>query len=194
MLYLTYVLMALHGFLGLFLIALILLQRGRGGGLAGSFGGMGGQSAFGTKAGDVFTKITVVVAVIWILLACLCSFVANAAVKGRFKPGNEPVQMAPADEKNVEGDKKSTDAKGLDSSKATETKAGSDAVVPPKPGEPDGSTKSTEDASDQSKPGDEKLDDSKEQSKSSDSTDPQQDAAKPTNDKSSKATEGASDK
>ncbi|RLS51073.1 MAG: preprotein translocase subunit SecG, partial [Planctomycetota bacterium] len=39
----------------LFLILLVLIQRGRGGGLAGAFGGAGGQSAFGTKAGDVFT-------------------------------------------------------------------------------------------------------------------------------------------
>ena len=37
-----------------FLILLILVQRGKGGGLAGAFGGMGGQSAFGTKAGDTF--------------------------------------------------------------------------------------------------------------------------------------------
>ena len=39
-----------------------MLQRGKGGGLAGALGGMGGQSAFGTKAGDLFTKITVGVA------------------------------------------------------------------------------------------------------------------------------------
>jgi preprotein translocase subunit SecG len=58
-------------FSALFLIALVLIQRGRGGGLAGAFGGMGGQSAFGTKAGDVFTKITVVVAACWILLCIL---------------------------------------------------------------------------------------------------------------------------
>jgi preprotein translocase subunit SecG len=51
-----------------FLIVLILLQRGRGGGLAGALGGMGGQSAFGSKAGDVFTRITSVVAIVWILL------------------------------------------------------------------------------------------------------------------------------
>ena len=51
-----------------FLILLILIQRGRGGGLAGAFGGMGGQSAFGTKAGDVFTRITIVTAAIWISL------------------------------------------------------------------------------------------------------------------------------
>jgi len=53
---------------GLFLILIILLQRGRGGGLVGAFGGMGGQSAFGAKAGDVFTRVTIVVATVWILL------------------------------------------------------------------------------------------------------------------------------
>lgn len=51
-----------------FLILLVLVQRGRGGGLTGALGGMGGQSAFGTKAGDVFTKITMVTAAVWILL------------------------------------------------------------------------------------------------------------------------------
>jgi preprotein translocase subunit SecG len=55
----------------LFLIFLVLIQRGRGGGLAGAFGGAGGQSAFGTKAGDVFTKITVGVAAFWIVLCVL---------------------------------------------------------------------------------------------------------------------------
>jgi preprotein translocase subunit SecG len=55
----------------LFLICLILIQRGKGGGLAGAFGGVGGSSAFGTKAGDTFTKITVVTAAVWILMAML---------------------------------------------------------------------------------------------------------------------------
>lgn len=58
-------------FTALFLILLVLIQRGRGGGLAGALGGMGGQSAFGAKAGDVFTKITVGVAAFWILLCIL---------------------------------------------------------------------------------------------------------------------------
>ena len=52
----------------LFLILLVLIQRGRGGGLAGAFGGLGGQSAFGTKAGDLFTRITIVTAAFWIIL------------------------------------------------------------------------------------------------------------------------------
>ena len=51
-----------------FLILLILVQRGKGGGLTGALGGMGGQSAFGSKAGDAFTKITVVTALVWITL------------------------------------------------------------------------------------------------------------------------------
>jgi preprotein translocase subunit SecG len=51
-----------------FLICLILIQRGKGGGLAGAFGGAGGSSAFGTKAGDVFTRVTIVTAGIWIVI------------------------------------------------------------------------------------------------------------------------------
>ncbi len=52
----------------MFLILLVLVQRGRGGGLTGALGGAGGQSAFGTKAGDLFTKITVGIAALWIFL------------------------------------------------------------------------------------------------------------------------------
>ncbi len=56
----------------IFLILLVLVQRGRGGGLAGALGGMGGSSAFGAKAGDVFTRITIVTAAVWIVL-CVAS-------------------------------------------------------------------------------------------------------------------------
>jgi preprotein translocase subunit SecG len=56
-----------------FLILLVLVQRGRGGGLAGALGGMGGSSAFGAKAGDVFTRITIGAAAVWILLCIAAS-------------------------------------------------------------------------------------------------------------------------
>ncbi len=52
------------------LMMIILVQRGKGGGLTGALGGMGGQSAFGAKAGDVFTRVTVIAAIIW-MTACL---------------------------------------------------------------------------------------------------------------------------
>src|SRR5215213_5360719 len=64
----------LLSFLAIFLILLVLVQRGRGGGLAGALGGMGGSSAFGAKAGDIFTRITVVTASIWIVLCLIALF------------------------------------------------------------------------------------------------------------------------
>ena len=107
MMYLAYALMTLHMFVGIFLIGLILLQRGRGGGLAGAFGGMGGQSAFGTKAGDIFTRITIGVAVFWIVLACVCILVVNSAVKNRAGfLNNKPVIVAPPNDKPDASDSK----------------------------------------------------------------------------------------
>ena len=58
--------------------------------LSGALGGMGGQSAFGTKAGDVFTKVTVGTAVVWILLAMAAvKFIIpshNALMKADWRP------------------------------------------------------------------------------------------------------------
>jgi preprotein translocase subunit SecG len=57
---------------GVFLILLVLVQRGRGGGLVGALGGAGGSSPFGSRAGDTFTRITIGAAGVWLLLAiCL---------------------------------------------------------------------------------------------------------------------------
>jgi len=61
----------------IFLIVLVLIQRGRGGGLAGALGGMGGQSAFGAKAGDTFTRVTVIVAGVWIALCLILFYLAS---------------------------------------------------------------------------------------------------------------------
>jgi preprotein translocase subunit SecG len=74
-------LMVLLTLTSLFLILLILIQRGKGGGLAGAFGGLGGQSAFGTKAGDTFTRITIGVAAAWILL-CMATVWTAGGSKG----------------------------------------------------------------------------------------------------------------
>lgn len=87
MVVLSYLLMTVLMILGLFLIGLILLQRGRGGGLAGAFGGMGGQSAFGTKAGDVFTRITIGVATAWILLCAIGVVVLHNSADRRLSAG-----------------------------------------------------------------------------------------------------------
>jgi preprotein translocase subunit SecG len=79
----------------LFLIVLVLVQRGKGGGLAGAFGGMGGQSAFGTKAGDLFTRITIGVATFWIIL---CMFAIKLLGGGGASILNQDIGTA-ADQK-----------------------------------------------------------------------------------------------
>jgi preprotein translocase subunit SecG len=68
------------------LILIILMQRGRGGGLSGAFGGAGGHSAFGSKTGDVFTKITIGFVVVYLCLAVWANY--------RFVP--EKFESAPA--------------------------------------------------------------------------------------------------
>ena len=86
--------------LAVFLILLVLVQRGRGGGLAGALGGAGGSSAFGAKAGDVFTKITIVTASVWIAVCVAAVFWANRrgdALTGADVLSNAPASSSPAE-------------------------------------------------------------------------------------------------
>src|SRR5262245_50925975 len=73
--------------LSIFMVLVILVQRGRGGGLTGALGGMGGQSAFGTKAGDLFTRITIVVAALWVLLSMAALKILNPHTPSGFDTG-----------------------------------------------------------------------------------------------------------
>jgi preprotein translocase subunit SecG len=111
--------MFLKGFLmvvmlitAVFLIVLVLIQRGKGGGLAGAFGGMGGQSAFGTKAGDLFTKITIGLATFWIVLCIISVKVLGVGqgpldptLGGKAGPQKPSVSAPPSTEKNQDAGK-----------------------------------------------------------------------------------------
>src|SRR5262245_22124947 len=85
--------------LAIFLILLVLVQRGRGGGLAGALGGMGGSSAFGAKAGDMFTRITIVTAAIWIAVCIAAVYWAghrgDALSIGGGAPADSPLDNVP---------------------------------------------------------------------------------------------------
>jgi preprotein translocase subunit SecG len=108
--------------IGIFLILLILVQRGRGGGLAGALGGMGGSSAFGAKAGDIFTRITIGVAAVWII-TCIAAATMGPSSSGNRIGGDDPAA--------VEGPK-------LDQPAQSEEKAGEPVA---KEGEPASETK-----------------------------------------------------
>ena len=103
---LTPILAILLPILSIFMILLILVQRGRGGGLVGAFGGGGGQSAFGAKAGDLFTRITIYVVIFWIsacILLLLGIKLGAAPQGGGFGGGRTPTPAAtePVDVDNV---------------------------------------------------------------------------------------------
>lgn len=101
----SYFLLTLLLIVGLFLIAVILLQRGRGGGLAGAFGGLGGQSAFGTRAGDTFTWITVGTVVFWIILAAAAGRSIRSDMEGQFLGReSDEVKLAPDRSTGAESD------------------------------------------------------------------------------------------
>ena len=87
-----------------FLILLILIQKGKGGGLAGAFGGPGGQSAFGSKTADAFTKITLYVAGIWVALIVIMIWlvqpkivVSSPADISQISKEGMPAEGAPVD-------------------------------------------------------------------------------------------------
>lgn len=85
------------------MIGLILLQKNRGSGLSGAFGGVGGHTAFGTKTGDFLTWVTVGLTAVFLLLAIIGNYVfepqktlnaAPAPVTTPVQPGGYPSQGA----------------------------------------------------------------------------------------------------
>ncbi|MFO1065239.1 MAG: preprotein translocase subunit SecG [Pirellulales bacterium] len=121
-----------------FLVLLVLVQRGRGGGLTGALGGPGGQSAFGTKAGDLFTRITIVVAAIWIFLCAASVKVLNPAVAPNFGlSDNVEVESASMNPSTNPDDTKPSDTKPADAAPAATTPAATTpAATTPAPATP----------------------------------------------------------
>jgi preprotein translocase subunit SecG len=81
------------------MILLVLIQRPQGGGLSGAFGAGGGgggagQTAFGTKTGDVLTGATITI----FLLFLITAIVLNFATRPQTPPDPTPALIAPEGE------------------------------------------------------------------------------------------------
>ncbi|MDG2384043.1 MAG: preprotein translocase subunit SecG [Pirellulaceae bacterium] len=122
----------------IFLILLVLVQRGRGGGLAGAFGGMGGQSAFGTKAGDMFTKVTIGASIFWIVLCIASIKFLGSKDAGAFDDGTMPTQQsAPDRSKPIDDGRSGSNTPPADSTAPADSAAPADskATTPTPPAE-----------------------------------------------------------
>jgi preprotein translocase subunit SecG len=95
-------LIIVHVIVCLFLMVVVLLQSGKAADLAGAFGGMGSQTAFGPRgSATLLSKATTISAIIFMLTSISLSVVAtrsagisNAPVLERH--GSRPAPTAPA--------------------------------------------------------------------------------------------------
>jgi len=75
------IVVTIHVVISLFLIAVILLQAGKGGGLADTFGGSQMQNMFGTKSATVLTKLTAVCAIGFIITCISLAVLSSKRTK-----------------------------------------------------------------------------------------------------------------
>jgi len=86
---------AIHIFSCLFLIAVILLQAGRGGGLSDAFGGTSTQTIFGQKANVFLTRATTACAIIYIFTCLLLGVLTSRRGRSLLETGRYMPQTAP---------------------------------------------------------------------------------------------------
>ena len=73
-----YLVLAIHVIVCLFLIIVILLQSGKAADLAGAFGGMGSQTAFGPRgSATLLSKATTISAVLFMITSLSLSIMAT---------------------------------------------------------------------------------------------------------------------
>jgi preprotein translocase subunit SecG len=96
----TYLVTTIHVIVCIFLIAVVLLQSGKSADIAAAFGGMGSQTAFGTRtAATVLSKATTWAAIIFMLTSITLTIFASQrrASSGSVLEGTKsaPTKTAP---------------------------------------------------------------------------------------------------
>src|SRR5215472_1614959 len=98
-----YVALIIHVLVCLFLVIVVLLQSGKAADLAGAFGGMGSQTAFGPRgSATLLSKATTVSFIIFIITSMTLSILATrqaglgTSVLEEQQPKPAPARSAPA--------------------------------------------------------------------------------------------------
>jgi len=102
-----YLLLAVHIIVCVFLIIVVLLQSGKAADLAGAFGGMGSQTAFGPRgSATLLSKATTISAVVFMITSMTLSIMAtrnaglgSTVLDSGTKPA--PTKSAPANTKTT---------------------------------------------------------------------------------------------
>jgi preprotein translocase subunit SecG len=95
----TILLTVVHVIVCLFLIVVVLLQSGKAADLAGAFGGMGSQTAFGPRgSATLLSKATTISAILFMLTSMSLSIMATRSTGGGGSTilDRHPVKTAPA--------------------------------------------------------------------------------------------------
>ena len=96
----TIILTIIHVIVCFFLVVVVLLQSGKAADLAGAFGGMGSQTAFGPRgSATVLSKATTIAAALFMMTSLSLAILAtrNAASSGSvLERQKAPVKTAPA--------------------------------------------------------------------------------------------------
>lgn len=77
------------------LVLAVLVQKGRGTGLGGAFGGLGAGGLFGTKTGDFLTWVTIGVTALFLLLTVVMDLYYKPVVSEL--PTGQPAPVTPSD-------------------------------------------------------------------------------------------------
>jgi len=98
----TIVITILHIAVSIFMIAVVLLQSGKGAEMGASFGSSGSQSVFGAGGGSTFlSKMTTGVAIIFMLTSLTLAYISgqpssSSIMSGKSRPAaTVPAQQAP---------------------------------------------------------------------------------------------------
>ena len=98
-------LIVLHTIVSVLLISVVLMQASQGGGLSGTFGGQAASSILGGQsAGNVLSKITTWLAIIFIGLAILISILSGPSTEASsslVKKASEDNPVQPLQQQNV---------------------------------------------------------------------------------------------